>query len=138
MRGWFMGELGTDPRATYGDLEALDAWRTNDRLGDLALPTCAISVSEHPEDAEAEDTLAGAIAGSQRIAIEKAAHLIPVEQPDALAQQLGEFLADASAQTVATGPAARWERLVFIVRKLSFIRKQLEHAYRQRQNSKGN
>ena len=93
MRGWFMGELGTDPRATYGDLEALDAWRTNDRLGDLALPTCAISGSENPEDAEAADTLAGAIAGSQRISIEKAGHLIPVEQPDALAQQLGEFLA---------------------------------------------
>lgn len=92
MRSWFMGELQTDPRATYGDLQALDAWRPGGRLADLATPACAISGAENPDDSRAADALAAALSGASRASIEKAGHLLPIEQPDAVAGTITSFL----------------------------------------------
>ncbi|MEE2703952.1 MAG: alpha/beta hydrolase [Myxococcota bacterium] len=92
MRSWFMGELQTDPRATYGDLQALDAWRPSEQLAALATPVCAISGAENADASGSAEALAGALSNAELISIEKAGHLIPVEQPDALAVAITSFL----------------------------------------------
>ena len=92
MRSWFMGELQTDPRATYADLQALDAWRLSESLAGLETPTCVIAGAENPDDSRAADLLVHTLPSATRISIEKAGHLVPVEQPGALAGAIERFL----------------------------------------------
>ena len=93
LRAGFMQGLKTDPRATYGDLRAAMSWNAEQRLGDVSLPTLVVR-GEHERQAVVTlaDALAAGIAGARTSTIPGAGHMLPIEQPDALAAAVHGFL----------------------------------------------
>jgi pimeloyl-ACP methyl ester carboxylesterase len=85
----------TDPRARYGDLLAARDWSAADRLGELRVP-CLCVVGEHERAATAEsvDAFVAEVATSRKIVLADAGHEIPIEQPEALAQGILQFLGE--------------------------------------------
>ena len=93
MRPYFMQGMKTDPRATFGDLEACRAWDDTSRIGSLGVPL-RVLVGEHERAqlrTEAEN-LAASVPGATLQTIEGAAHVLPIEAPDAVATSLLEFM----------------------------------------------
>jgi len=89
LRPWFMEGMKTDPRATFGDLEACRAWDDADRLEGLAVPLWVL-VGEHerPELRREAEALAAAAPDARLQVVEGAAHALPVEAPKAVAEAL--------------------------------------------------
>lgn len=93
MRRGFMEDMKTDPRATLGDLLAAREWQVEDQLAGIALPTLVIVGEEEAEFMRAQaDLLADRIPNARKVEIAKAGHMIPLEQPDALAEAVRGFL----------------------------------------------
>jgi pimeloyl-ACP methyl ester carboxylesterase len=91
-RGW-MEDAKTDPRATYGDLLACNGWDVTDRLEEVRVPTLVIhGEDEFPVLAEQSEALASRIPNATRRVLPAAGHALPLEQPDALAGAIVEFL----------------------------------------------
>ena len=98
LRAGFMEDLKTDPRATYGDALALADWNVESRLGELARPTLvAHGAEEQPGTVERAQVVAERVAGAERSEIPSAGHMLPLEQPDALADAILPFLDRVSA-----------------------------------------
>jgi len=95
MRRAFMEDMKTDPRARYGDLLACREWNAEARLEALALP-CLVMVGEDelPSLAQQAELLASRIPGARKQVVSKAAHALPLEAPDALAEALLGFLSE--------------------------------------------
>jgi 3-oxoadipate enol-lactonase len=96
----FGEEAKTDPRVLYGDLLAMRSWRAVEdleRLAAIQAPTLVLY---------GEDENGGQIAGCEKLAsiipnaraqgIAKSGHMIPLEQPAALADALTAFLGEVS------------------------------------------
>jgi pimeloyl-ACP methyl ester carboxylesterase len=81
----FMEELKTDPRVVLGNLRALSEWSFEERLSEIEAPTSVIAGEDEPEDART---------GAKRLAsrLAGAGSAIPLEQPEALARALCEFV----------------------------------------------
>jgi 3-oxoadipate enol-lactonase len=95
LRGLFAEDARTDPRATYADQLACVSWSVEERLGELAVPTLLVSgEDEEPELAAAAERLAARIPGTRAERIAKAGHMLPFEQPEALASAILGFLAE--------------------------------------------
>ena len=63
------------------------------RLGDITVPTLIVSASDDALRSEREQQeLAEGIAGSERVTIAHSGHMIPLEQPQALATVLRDWL----------------------------------------------
>jgi pimeloyl-ACP methyl ester carboxylesterase len=93
LRNLFAEDARTDPRATYADLLACTGWNVEDRLGELAVPTLVVSgEDEEPELTAAAERLAAGIPSARALRIPKAGHMLPFEQPAALASAVHEFL----------------------------------------------
>ena len=95
MRKGFMQDLQTDPRAGYGDLLALRDWDVRERLGELRTPTLvAVGEDEFPRLRSGSEQLAEGIPGARHLVVPKAGHMLPLEQPEALAEAVAAFLAE--------------------------------------------
>lgn len=89
LRPWFMEGMKTDPRATFGDLQACRAWNDADRLRELDVPLWVL-VGEHerPELRREAEALAAAAPGARLQVVEGAGHVLPVEAPKQVAEAL--------------------------------------------------
>lgn len=92
LREAFMLGLRTDPRATFGDLQALSGWSVEARLGEVSLPALVVRGAEDERVAAGADALSQALNGQPAQRIESAGHMLPYEQPAALASAVATFL----------------------------------------------
>ena len=98
MRRGFMEDLKTDPRAGLGDLLAARDFDARERLGEIRAPTLVIAGEDEVEGLRlAAEALEAGIAGARRVEIAKAGHMVPIEQPQALAEAIAGFLAEIGA-----------------------------------------
>lgn len=97
LRRGFMEDLKTDPRAAYGDLLACRDFDLEARLAEVAAPTLVVvGEDEMPLLKQGSQRLADGIPAARSIEIEKAGHMVPLEQPAKLAEALSEFLGGLS------------------------------------------
>jgi pimeloyl-ACP methyl ester carboxylesterase len=94
MRKAFMEGMKTDPRATYGDLQACRDWDDTARLGEIAAPTLVVHGADELDDVrEQAEALSSSIPGAQLRTIPAAGHSLLLEAPEALGTEVGAFLA---------------------------------------------
>jgi pimeloyl-ACP methyl ester carboxylesterase len=97
MRATFMQGMKTDPRATYGDLQACAAWDMGERLAAIDVPTLLIrGEDDRAASVEASERLAEAIPAASVVAIPEAGFWLPMEQPSALADAVRPFVGGLS------------------------------------------
>ncbi|MFO0690227.1 MAG: alpha/beta hydrolase [Myxococcota bacterium] len=109
-RAWFES-IQTDPRATLVDLEASQAFARSFAAGDAAgaprMPVLVVAgASEPAADLDAARALAARL-GGRFVALEQAAHWLPLEQPEALAREILAFassLASSNAASPSSSP----------------------------------
>lgn len=78
--------MKTDPRATFGDLEALAAWDGPSRLAAVSAPVVVVVGEHEPAEARAAaDALVAAVADGRLVDLPGAGRRGVVEQPAALA-----------------------------------------------------
>lgn len=93
LRRGFLEDLKTDPRALAGDLEACRAFAAEGDLGRVAVPTLVVvGADEDAEQRERGERLAAGIPGARLERIAGAGHMVPLEQPAALAAAVTAFL----------------------------------------------
>jgi pimeloyl-ACP methyl ester carboxylesterase len=93
IRAGFMDTLKTDPKVIFPNLLALRDWEGATRLGEIDVPTLVCSgQSDYPANVTEADRMAETIPGAGRKTIADAAHMLPTEQPVALAEAVREFL----------------------------------------------
>jgi pimeloyl-ACP methyl ester carboxylesterase len=98
VRAGIMEELKTDPRAVLGDLLAIQGFDAVPRLRDVRPPTLVLYGEDEMERLRvAGDELAAGIPGARKGVIPKAGHLVPLEQPEAVADAVNAFLGEARA-----------------------------------------
>jgi pimeloyl-ACP methyl ester carboxylesterase len=91
MRANFMEDLKTDPRAAHGDLLAVQGADLRERLGELKMPTLVVRGDAEMLEAQSAE-LAEKIPGAKSLVIPDAGHMVTMEQPEALANAIGDFL----------------------------------------------
>ena len=97
LRAGFAEMLKTDPRAAYGDALAVRDWNAEDELADLGVPVLAVVGEDDFENLREQAELIAARAPRARaVVVPKAGQMLPIEQPDALAEAVGDFLAELS------------------------------------------
>ena len=93
LRRGFLEDLKTDPRALLGDLLACRAFDAEAELSRVAAPTLVlVGADEDPEMRARSERLAAGIRGATLCRVRDAGHMLPLEQPAALAAAVGEFL----------------------------------------------
>ena len=94
MRRGFMEDLKTDPRVLYANMRALDGWSREAELARVACPVLVVVGEDDGEDVRAQaDLLAARIPRARKVVIPKCGHRVALEQPEALANEVGAFLA---------------------------------------------
>jgi pimeloyl-ACP methyl ester carboxylesterase len=97
MKSAFMEGMKTDPRATYGDLLACEAWDAAARLGELPHPAMVIHGEDEQEPVrEAARSLADRLPAGSLRTVPGAGHTLPMEAPQAFADEVGHFLEELS------------------------------------------
>ena len=93
LRRGFLEDLKTDPRALLGDLLACRAFDADADLARIAAPTLVVvGEDEDPAMRAGSERLAAGIRGATLRRIAAAGHMLPLEQPAALAGAVREFL----------------------------------------------
>jgi pimeloyl-ACP methyl ester carboxylesterase len=93
LRRGFLEDLKTDPRALLGDLLACRAFDAVAELPRVAAPTLVVvGEDEDPAMRAGSEQLASGIRGATLCRIPAAGHMLPLEQPAALAGAVSEFL----------------------------------------------
>jgi pimeloyl-ACP methyl ester carboxylesterase len=93
LRRGFLEDLKTDPRALLGDLLACRAFDVRAELPRVAAPTLVVvGEDEEPAMRAGSEQLASGIRGATLCRIPDAGHMLPLEQPAALAGAVSEFL----------------------------------------------
>ena len=96
----FGEDAKTDPRVLYGDLLAMRSWRALEDLASLAAiqaPTLVLyGEDESKSQIEGCEKLASLIPNARAQGIAKSGHMIPLEQPSALADAVTDFLGELS------------------------------------------
>jgi pimeloyl-ACP methyl ester carboxylesterase len=88
---------GTDPRATYGDLLACQAWQREDDLSRIDVPTLVIhGDAESPEVTAQANKLLDRLPNASKVVVGQAGRMILYEQPETLASEIGTFLGGLS------------------------------------------
>jgi 3-oxoadipate enol-lactonase len=85
--------MATDPEGYAGCAQAVRAHDCTDRLMGITVPTLVVAGSDDPGvPVEAADALRQAIPGARLAVIERASHLMNVEQPEQFTRVLSAFL----------------------------------------------
>jgi pimeloyl-ACP methyl ester carboxylesterase len=93
LRRGFMEDLKTDPRALLGDLLACRAFDAEAELERVAAPTLVVvGEDDDPAMRAGSERLAAGIRGATLCRVPGAGHMLPLEQPDALAGAVSELL----------------------------------------------
>jgi len=93
LRRGFLEDLKTDPRALLGDLLACRAFDAEADLARIAAPTLVVvGDAEEPAMRAGSERLAAGIRGATLCRVAAAGHMLPLEQPAALAGAVREFL----------------------------------------------
>jgi pimeloyl-ACP methyl ester carboxylesterase len=93
LRRGFLEDLKTDPRVLLGDLEACRAFDAEAELSRIAAPALVVvGEDEDPEMRERSRALAHGLPGATLCTVQDAGHMLPLEQPGALAGAVSEFL----------------------------------------------
>ncbi|HVH07536.1 MAG TPA: alpha/beta hydrolase [Myxococcota bacterium] len=93
IRRGFMENLKTDPRALLGDLEACRDFAVEGELARVRVPTLVVVGSDEDAAMRAgSERLAREIPAATLAIVSDAAHMVPLEQPGALAGAVREFL----------------------------------------------
>jgi pimeloyl-ACP methyl ester carboxylesterase len=93
LRRGFLEDLKTDPRVLLSDLEACRAFDAEADLGRIAVPALvAVGEDEDPALRERSERLAAGLRGATFRRIRDAGHMLPLEQPEALAGVVSGFL----------------------------------------------
>jgi 3-oxoadipate enol-lactonase / 4-carboxymuconolactone decarboxylase len=89
--------MKTDPRATVGDLEALEAWDGRTRAAAVTVPVVVV-VGEHepPAAVTAAEALAGAVADGRVVRLDGAGRRGVMERPEQLAALVADVTGDAA------------------------------------------
>jgi pimeloyl-ACP methyl ester carboxylesterase len=91
LRRGFLEDLKTDPRALLGDLEACRDFDATEELAGVGAPTLVV-VGEDDDMRAQSDLLATRIPGAKLEVVPGAGHMLPLEQPAALAAAVRAFL----------------------------------------------
>lgn len=98
LRRGFMEELKTDPRARYGDLLAWRGWDVCARLDEIQAPCLVVvGADEGRELRKASEQLAESIRDARLLVIPSAGPMLPLEQPEALAEAVESWLEERLA-----------------------------------------
>lgn len=93
IRSGFMDTLKTDPRVIYPNLMALRDWDGAERIGEIDVPVLVcVGETDLPAKRAEADRMANAIPGARLEVIEKAAHMLPMEQAAELAKSVSSFV----------------------------------------------
>ena len=93
MRRGFMEDLKTDPRALYGNVLAMRGFDRERELERVACPTLVV-VGEDDADKAAAELVASRVPRARKVVIPKCGQRASLEQPEALASAVLEFLAE--------------------------------------------
>lgn len=91
LRRGFLEDLKTDPRVLLGDLLACREFDAAQDLPRVAAPTLVVVGAADDMRAQS-DLLAARIPGARLAVVPGAGHMLPLEQPAALAEAVGGFL----------------------------------------------
>lgn len=96
MRRGFMEDLKTDPRVVYGNLLAAREFDRERDLGRVTCPTLVVVGEDDldPETSAQTELLASRIPRARKVVIPKCGHRASIEQPEALANAVLDFLAE--------------------------------------------
>ncbi len=95
MRAGYMDTLKTDPSVIYSNLMAQRDWRGGERLGEVDIPTLVcVGDEELASQTEQVDALVASVSGARKVVVPEAGHMLPYEQPEALANVIAEFLGE--------------------------------------------
>lgn len=95
--------LEQDPIVYHGDFKACNSFDAMGSLDEIQLPTLVISGdSDLLTPAKYGKYLADNIPGARFVIIEKGGHMLAMEQPEAVAASVGNFLADIGARQDAS------------------------------------
>jgi pimeloyl-ACP methyl ester carboxylesterase len=92
MRKSFMEELKTDPRVVHQNWLAARAFDRTRDLGRIACPTLVVIGDEDAQNRPGSDALVAGIPGAKLAVVPKCGTRVPLEQPEAFAATLLEFL----------------------------------------------
>jgi pimeloyl-ACP methyl ester carboxylesterase len=82
----------------HGDLLACAEFDVSSRLGEIEIPVLVVrGDAEYAALEEQSALLAKTIPGARSVVIPKAGHMLPIEQPEALADATLAFLAEVSS-----------------------------------------
>ena len=94
----FMEGMKTDPRATYGDLQACHDWVPGDRLSEIRIPALILHGESELDEVKARAAaLAEALDCGAPETIPAAGHALLLEAPEALGERIATFLAGGLA-----------------------------------------
>jgi pimeloyl-ACP methyl ester carboxylesterase len=89
----FMEGMKTDPRATYGDLQACRDWAPGDRLSEIRVPARVIHGESELDGVKGRAAaLADALSSGAPETIPAAGHALLLEAPEALGACIADFL----------------------------------------------
>jgi pimeloyl-ACP methyl ester carboxylesterase len=91
LRRGFLEDLKTDPRVLLGDLVACREFDASEELAGVAAPTLVV-VGDADDMRAQSDLLASRIPGASLRVVADAGHMLPLEQPAALAVAVRDFL----------------------------------------------
>ena len=93
MRTAFMAGIKTDPRASYGDLLACSAWKPDDALSQIRVPTLVIHGDAEREAVVGQaNRLVELLPDARKVVIASAGEMLLYEQPEAVANEVRSFL----------------------------------------------
>jgi pimeloyl-ACP methyl ester carboxylesterase len=93
MKSAFMEGMKTDPRASYGDLLACEAWDDTAQLESLSLPALILHGEDEKETVrEAARSLESRLPAAVLRELPEAGHMLPMEASEAFAGAVGRYL----------------------------------------------
>ena len=98
MKKAFMEGMKTDPRATYGDLQACHDWAPGDRLSKTGAPALVVHGESELDEVKARAAALAEALGCPGVeTVPAAGHALLMEAPEALAERIAAFLDGGTA-----------------------------------------
>jgi pimeloyl-ACP methyl ester carboxylesterase len=92
--------LSADPQVMEGDYRACDAFDVMDRLGEIRAPALVIGgTADRMTPIKYAEYLTAHILDARLVRIERAGHMVMLEQPEAVAEAMRSFLTELASRT---------------------------------------